>query len=145
MRAGGILDRILDEFEPRQTDAVEGLMIRAARVREREGFRAEVLEWLQPTAEERSRRLVALQIDAADFARAVVEVEVGGKFLILRLAHEEPAWTRVGGGSLGARAAAAFVGLGAREHSIGEIGVITEVLRYIRPRTEQALLLARPQ
>src|SRR5437588_185658 len=52
MRAGVVFDSVLDELEARQPDAVEGLMVRAAGIRDRHGRRAHLLEWRQPVREE---------------------------------------------------------------------------------------------
>src|SRR6185503_12962198 len=52
-------------------------MIRAACVARRQRRHADAPEWLHPRTEDGRHRLVLLQIDAPDRARAVVDVEVG--------------------------------------------------------------------
>ena len=75
--AGTVFDGVLDELERGQLDGIEGDMIGAAGVGEGEGFGAEVAQRLQPAAKQRAHLFVAVNIDAADFAGAVVEIEVG--------------------------------------------------------------------
>ena len=79
MRARVVLDRILNELEAGQPDRVERLVIRAAGVADRQRRHAEVVERLHPLLEDRRDGLVALQVDAANRAGAVVDVEVAGE------------------------------------------------------------------
>src|ERR1043166_5627391 len=88
MGAGHVIDWVLDELKSRQADAIEGKMIRAGGVRERQGFRAEIIERLKPAAKERAHGFVALHVNTANFSGAVVEIEVGGQFIVFELAHE---------------------------------------------------------
>ncbi len=55
-----------------------------------DGVGAEVVEGLQPTLEDRHDGGVALSVDAADLAAAVVEVEVGREMLVAGLRLDRP-------------------------------------------------------
>ena len=85
-----------------------------------------------PLREDRRHGGVALRIDAADLARAVIHVEVGGDQLLLRLDFERP-----GGPAQEFR----------QLHLVGRGGGLSrsEVLGRVALRAEQALLLARPE
>ena len=72
-----VLDLVLDELEAGQADAVERLVVGAAGVGDRQGGGAHLAERLEPLAEDRPDGLVALHVDAADLAGAVIEVEIG--------------------------------------------------------------------
>ena len=74
-----VLDLVLDELEARQADRVVRQMVRAARVADRQRRHPEVRERLHPRLKDRRDGLVALQIDAANRAGAVVDVEVAGR------------------------------------------------------------------
>src|SRR5689334_19971414 len=60
-------------------------MIGAAGVADRDGGSAEVLKWCKPRLEHRAHHVVVLQVDAADLARAVVQVEIARQFRVLGL------------------------------------------------------------
>ena len=83
MSARVVLDFILDELKSRQADAVERLMIGAARVRDRDCAGAHVAERRQPLSEEIAHAAIALQVNAANFSGAVIEIEIAGKLFIL--------------------------------------------------------------
>ena len=71
-----VVHRVLDELEARQADRVERQVVGAAGVADRErGARGRGTA--AATLEDRPHHVVALQVDAADLAGAVVEVEVG--------------------------------------------------------------------
>ena len=65
MRARLIVQRILDELEARNADAIERLVIGAAGIAQRQRGHAEVLQRLDPLREDRRDRCIALQIYAA--------------------------------------------------------------------------------
>ena len=84
MRA--VVQRVLDELEARQADGVERQVIGAAGIADRHAWSTpRSLERREPRFEDRPHRVVALQVDAADLAAAVVEVEVAGELGVLRL------------------------------------------------------------
>src|SRR5258706_10346837 len=85
VRAARIVELVLYELEAGQTERVEREMVGAARVAQRDGVGAQVPERLEPRLEDRTHRRVLLTIDAANPARAVVEVEVGGELRMLGL------------------------------------------------------------
>src|SRR5262245_21849829 len=82
--ASFIFDGILNELKSGQSDAIERQMICAAGVGEGQSGSAEVFEWGEPGAEYGSARLIALQVNAANFAGTIVEVEVSSKFGMVR-------------------------------------------------------------
>src|SRR5436305_4626958 len=120
-------------------------MVGAARVRERQSLRAEVCERREPTAEERAHRVVALHVDAAYSARAVVEVEVGGELFVLRLRREARA-RRGAWRGLRRRLSLPRLGGGRRWSGRGLRRLkFSEVLFDVRVRAEESFLLAAPQ
>src|SRR5882762_8677382 len=84
-------------------------MVGVACVGQRKGFRVEIGEGGELAAEEGTYGFVVLHIDAADFARAVVEVEVGGELFIFAFADELAFGRRVGAGGLSQFLLAGFV------------------------------------
>ena len=86
-----VLDLVLNELESRQPDLVEGLVVGPAGVADRESGHAHVRERFHPRAEDGRDRFVPLQIDAADGAGAVVDVEVAGELGVRRLGGHRPA------------------------------------------------------
>src|SRR5689334_12192857 len=120
MGASGVVQWILNELKTWQADAVEGKVIGAACVSDGESIHAEIMEWDHPGGKNGSDHFVALQINATDFARAIVYVVVGIEFGVL-------------GKSLNK-----FCG------RVGSLA-IPEVLFHIGTRAEQALFFARPE
>ena len=108
MRALLVLDFVLDELEAGQADAVERDVVGAAGVALGDGRDAEVLERLDPGCEDRRDGVILLRVDAADLAGAVVEVEVGGEFGVLRLDRQRSGVARIVDG----RSRSAAVGSG---------------------------------
>ncbi len=78
--AGFVVHRVLDELEAGEADGVKGKVICAAGVADRNGPGAHVFEGFEPGFEDGAHHVVALQVDAADFAGAVVVVEIAGEF-----------------------------------------------------------------
>ena len=85
MGARVVFERILNELETGEADGVVRKMIGAAGVLNRDGVHPHRLERLHPFAENRPCGFVALQIDAAEFAAAIVNVEVNVKLALLGL------------------------------------------------------------
>jgi hypothetical protein len=83
--AGFVVEWVLDELEAGDADRVEGEMVGAAGVAQGDGGDAEVFQGLDPLGEDGRDEGVLLEIDAADFARSVIEVEVGGDLALLGL------------------------------------------------------------
>ena len=83
VRAGHVVERILDELEAGKTHRVERLVVGASGVGQRQRRRSEVLERREPRLEDRPDHVVALKIDAADPAAAVVQVEIRGQARVL--------------------------------------------------------------
>src|SRR4030095_621235 len=84
-----VLDLILYELEARQSHAIERLVIGAAGVRNRNrpqgvafGCTDKILERGKPRPEYRANLVIALKIDPANLAGAVVQIEVAGEFLV---------------------------------------------------------------
>ena len=136
---GVVLDLILDELEAGQADAVERLVVGAAGVGDGQRGGAHLAEGLEPLAEDRADGLVPLEVDAADLAGAVVEVEVGLELVVTRAwAPRRWRWRCRCRPGRAARAA----GTAAAEH-VG--GAAAEVLGDEGARAEEPLLLAAPQ
>src|SRR6476620_4478322 len=85
-----VFNLILNKLKSGQADTIKGKMIGAAGVRNRKRVRApEVLtrpipERRQPLPEDRADSFVALHVHAADFAGAVIEIEVCVKLIVFR-------------------------------------------------------------
>ena len=77
-----VLERVLNELESRQADGIVREVIGAASIGDGNRVHAHGLEGLHPFLEDRPGRFVPLQINAAEFAAAVVNVEVNGKFIL---------------------------------------------------------------
>ena len=77
MGAALVVEIVLDELETGNADRIEAQVIGAAGVAHRDGGDAEVLQRRDPLRKDGRDRRVALEIDAANLARAVVDVEVG--------------------------------------------------------------------
>ncbi len=78
---------------------VEGFVIGAAGVAHGEGGDAQVLQRLNPLLEDRRDGGITLQVDAANLAAAVVEVEVAGNLLRSGFSSTGPAGLRTHSGS----------------------------------------------
>ena len=83
VRARVVVHRILDELEAGEADGVVRKMIGAAGVTDRQSGHAEIVERNHPGIEEGRDHFIALEIDAANFAGAVVDVVVGVEFGVL--------------------------------------------------------------
>ena len=70
-------------WKPGRPTRVEGLVVGAAGVADGDDAGREVLERGEPGFEDRAHHFVALQVDAADTAGAVIDVEVAREFLVL--------------------------------------------------------------
>src|SRR5204863_4195735 len=79
VRARAVLQRILDELETGEADSVERLVVGPAGVGYGDGGGAHVCEGCQPLLEEGFHTFVALGVDSADLAAAVIQVEVAGE------------------------------------------------------------------
>jgi len=88
MRARFVVEAILNELEARDSDGVERLVIGAARVAVGDGGDAQVFQRLDPLRKDRADGGVFLQLNAEDFAGAVIDVEVAGNFRLLGLQHD---------------------------------------------------------
>ena len=132
MDVAEVVQTILDELEPRQADAIEGNVVGAAGIAGDHGGGADVVERLQPGLEDRHYRQVFLGMDAAEAARAVVHVEVGGEAVVFALLLQRT------GGFAQRRRQRLLLG-------IGRFRPGGEVPGHVRLRTDQALLLAAPQ
>src|SRR6185437_12867609 len=84
MRAGLVIERVLDELESRNPVRHETQVVGAARVPDRERVHPVIVERLHPCREQRPRHVVPLQIHPPDRTRAVVHVVVPRNQLLLR-------------------------------------------------------------
>src|SRR5437016_13129887 len=85
MRSRIVLELVLNELEPGQTDGIIGEVIRASSVLQGERRRSHICGRGKPLPENRPDGFVPLHVDAADLTAAVVVVKVDGKFLGFRL------------------------------------------------------------
>src|SRR6266404_4321387 len=88
MRSRVVFNRVLNELKSRQADSIKRQVIRAAGVRDRKRLRAEIPEGREPLPEQRPHRFVALEIDAANFSGAIVEVEISVKLFVFGRGHQ---------------------------------------------------------
>ena len=58
-------------------------MVCAARVQNRQRIRADIIKRCEPRLENRRDRAVALHVNAADFARSVVEIVISVEFIVI--------------------------------------------------------------
>src|SRR5438445_6532452 len=72
-----VVQRILNKLKTGQADCIERKVIGAAGVADGERVHAKVMERLHPCGEDGGDHFIPLEIDAADFAGAVVNVVVG--------------------------------------------------------------------
>jgi hypothetical protein len=79
---------IANKLESRNTDFVKGDVIAGADVSERKRGSTQIIERREPGAEDRANSVVSLQIDAADAAAPVVEIEIAGKLFAFGLEVE---------------------------------------------------------
>src|SRR5271165_2682918 len=85
MCARGIVERVLDELKAGEADGVESFVIGAASVAERKSRDAEIFEGSHPLLENGSDGGVALEVDAANFSSAIIDIEIRGEFLVVGL------------------------------------------------------------
>src|SRR6185295_8166531 len=83
-----VLNFVLNKLEARQANRVKRKMIGSARVGYRKRGGAHFAERCQPLTKDWPDRFVILQIDAADLAGAVIEIEVGTEFFIVRFRYQ---------------------------------------------------------
>ena len=111
VRARLVLDLVLDELEPGQADGVERTWSVPPVSRIVTVVTPRSLSGRDPALEDRDDRRVFLGVDAADLARAVVDVEVGGELRVLGLRRDGP---RLLPEEVGQRSAASRIGAGGR-------------------------------
>src|SRR5438067_10645516 len=83
MGAARIIQRILDELKPGQTDFIEGKVICPTCVANGNRPRAQIFEWRKPSFKEGSHHVISLKMNATNFARAVIQVEITAKPRVL--------------------------------------------------------------
>ena len=80
-----VFDGVLDELKSGQADLVEGNVVGAAGAADGKRGHAHGLERLHPFLENGPHRFVSLQVDAANFSRAVIHIEIGRKLGVFGL------------------------------------------------------------
>src|SRR6202047_4372505 len=85
-----IVQRVLNKLEARDANGIKGQVVCAARVPVSYGCYAQVPERLHPLLEDGIHRGIALGVDAPNFARSVVDVEIGGDEFLLGFELEWP-------------------------------------------------------
>src|SRR5690606_37925382 len=91
VQAAAVIRRVLDELEAGNADGLHVDVVGAARVTQGDGVGPEAVEGLEPFLEHGGGGHVALGVDAANAARAVVDVEVGHQFRITGAGLNGPA------------------------------------------------------
>lgn len=76
---------VANKLESGEADFVKGDVIGGADIRERKRGSAQVVERCEPGSKDRANGIVALQIDAADAAGSVIEIEIAGKLFVFGL------------------------------------------------------------
>ena len=79
-----IFDFVLNKLETRKSDSVKRKMIRAARVLHRQRGRAHFAKRRKPLTKNRRDGGITLHIHAANLARAVIQIVISGKFVVIR-------------------------------------------------------------
>ena len=90
VRAALVVQRVLDELESRNAYCIEAQVVGAAGVAVGDGGYAQVLERRDPLRKDGRDGRVALGVDAANLAGAVIHIEVTGDELLFRLYFEGP-------------------------------------------------------
>src|SRR5215213_5590670 len=88
MCARVVFDLVLDKLEAWQTDSIKRQVVRTAGVCDRERGCAQISERRKPLPKERTNRFVALQVNATNLARAVIEIVVGTQLLVFGFPDE---------------------------------------------------------
>src|SRR6185295_6533458 len=83
-----VFDLVLDKLKSRQTNRIERKVVRAAGVGDRERACAHVSERRQPLPEEGANAFVALQVNSANLAGAIVEIEITTQLLVFGFLYE---------------------------------------------------------
>src|ERR1700733_7936190 len=83
VRAALVVEFVLDELKSGNSDSVKAEVIGPARVAHGQGGHAEILERRDPLRKNGRNGGVALQIDATNLARSVVDIEVAGDEFLL--------------------------------------------------------------
>src|SRR5579859_6419498 len=132
MRARLVLDRVLDELESWNAYCIEREVIRSASVAHCERVHSQIFELLHPRLENGLHCRVALHVDAANLACAIVDVEISGDLGLLRLDRH-----RAGFASAQTRGSLRAWSVERRTRS--------EVMDHIPSGAEQTFLFAAPQ
>src|SRR5215470_16867682 len=90
MRARPVVEHVLNKLESRDTDGIERLMIRTAGVTHGDAADPEVRERRNPLLEAGGDRGILLQIDSANLAGAIINVEVSGDLCLVCFDHGRP-------------------------------------------------------
>src|SRR5689334_24655403 len=88
VRTRVVFNLVLNKLEARQTNPIKRQVVRTAGVSDRERGRAQIAERRQPLTEERTNSFVALQVNATNLARAVIEIEIAAQLLVLGFRDE---------------------------------------------------------
>src|ERR1041385_1480341 len=89
VRARVVFNLVLDELEARQSDCVERKVISATGVGKSQRLGPQIAKRCQPLTEQAGNLIVALQVHAADLARAVVEIEIAGELVVFGSLYQD--------------------------------------------------------
>lgn len=85
VRAGHVIQTILDELKARQSHPVKGEVVSASHGAHRNMFRSQILHRGKPSGKDGLNCQVFLSINAPDGTGAKINIEVGGKFFNILL------------------------------------------------------------
>src|ERR1019366_196323 len=77
-----VVHRVLNELEARQSHGVERLVVGAAGIANGDDTGGEIFDGGEPLFEDGPHHLVALQINAANSAGAVIDIEIAGEAVV---------------------------------------------------------------
>ncbi len=99
VRARAIIQAILDELKTRNADGIKRFVISSSGVAHADRGNAEVFQGIDPLLKDGRNSGVLLQVDAENFSAAIIDIEVAGDFLLIRLKLERTAGFRNHSGS----------------------------------------------
>src|SRR5713101_6806419 len=80
--ARSVIERILNELEPRDAHSIKSLMVGATGVARTQRGYAQIFQRLNPLGKDRSYSGILLKVNAANLAAAVIDIEIPGNFLL---------------------------------------------------------------
>src|SRR2546428_3593890 len=88
--ARSVIERILNELEPRDAHSIKSLMVGATGVARTQRGYAQIFQRLNPLGKDRSYSGILLKVNAANLAAAVIDIEIPGNFCWPGLSRNGP-------------------------------------------------------